>query len=115
MNPAAALRAFARSPGLTAVAVLMLTLGIGASTTLFTVVYGVLLRPLPYREADRLVIVRAEQDFDGARQPVRAFFPSPAVEAWPPTSSLEQIAFLSASVGALAERRAAQGKRQSTH
>jgi putative ABC transport system permease protein len=102
MNLAAALRAFTRSPGFTAVAVLMLTLGIGASTTLFSVVYGVLLKPLPYRDADRLVIVRAEQDFDGARQPVRAFFPTPAVEAWPTTAALERVAFFSASVGALA-------------
>lgn len=108
MTIAAALRAFTRSPGFAAVVVLMLTLGIGASTTLFSVVYGLLLKPLPYRDADRLVIVRAEQDFDGAHQPARAFFPTPAVEAWPTTTSLERVAFFSASVGALAGTQAAE-------
>ncbi|HWI19876.1 MAG TPA: ABC transporter permease [Vicinamibacterales bacterium] len=108
MTIAAALRAFTRSPGFAVVVVMMLTLGIGTSTALFGVLYGVLLKPLPYRDADRLVIVRAEQDFDGARQPVRAFFPTPAVEAWPTTTSLERVAFFSASVGALAGTQAAE-------
>ncbi len=108
MAIAAAVRTFTRSPGFAVVVVMMLTLGIGTSTTLFSVLYGVLLKPLPYRDADRLVIVRAEQDFDGARQPVRAFFPTPAVEAWPTTTSLERVAFFSASVGALAGTQAAE-------
>jgi putative ABC transport system permease protein len=64
-----ALRTLANSPGFTAVALLTLTLGIGASAAIFSVAYGVLHRPLPYRDPAALVLVSAKRDFAGERRP----------------------------------------------
>src|SRR5262245_37129806 len=55
-----ALRMMVKAPGWTAVLAITLALGIGASTTIFSVVSSVLLRPLPYEQPDRLVRVYTE-------------------------------------------------------
>ena len=53
-----AIRLLLKRPGFAAVAILTLALGIGATTAIFTVVNAVLLSPLPFRDAERLVEVR---------------------------------------------------------
>lgn len=63
------LRTLSRNPGFTVVVVLTLALGIGANTAIFSYVDGVLMKPLPYPDPDRLVMLW-EQRPDGGRNGV---------------------------------------------
>jgi putative ABC transport system permease protein len=68
------LRTFSSQPAFTAIALLTIALGIGATTLVFSVVYRSLLAPLPYPDADRLMIVRASiPDYDDLRAATDVF------------------------------------------
>jgi len=79
-----ALRQLRKNPGFTVVAIFTLALGIGATTAIFSVVYGVLLRPLPYPAPNRIVAIfevnskgrparLADPNFDDFRDQSRSF------------------------------------------
>jgi putative ABC transport system permease protein len=72
------LRVLRKNPGFTAVAVLTLTLGIGATTAIFSVVDAVLLRALPYQNANRLVSLYEDRGRTGF--PRREFTPANYVD-----------------------------------
>jgi len=60
-----ALRGFARNRGFTTAVILTMALGIGANAAIFSVVHGVLLRPLPYADGDQLLILRQQRPLVG--------------------------------------------------
>ena len=94
-----AVRTLARHPGVAALAVTALALGIGSATAIFSVVDGVLLRPLPYPEPDRIAIVYqvfpsggkgsfSEPNYEDLRQQDRSFAGLAEYAVWPESVSV---------------------------
>ena len=67
------LRSLAKAPGFTAIAVLTLALGIGATTAIFSVVNAVLLRPLPYPDAERVLMVWMDNRRQGIGEDIHSW------------------------------------------
>jgi putative ABC transport system permease protein len=97
-----AARGFAKNPGVTAIMVFTLVLAIGATTAIFSVVYGVLLGPLPYAGADRIMAISevnphgrpsrlADPNFDDFRDQNHSFQSIAKYSAYPvPVSGAAQ-------------------------
>ena len=88
-------RTLVKQPGFAAAAILTLALATGATTAIFSVVNGVLLRPLPFDDPDRLVQVFGRnwrEERPGAPDPVRAPISSQELEAYAASASFEGLA-----------------------
>jgi putative ABC transport system permease protein len=89
-----AFRLALNAPGFALAAILTLAFGVGANVAMFSIVYGVLLRPLPYQDADRLVVVRAEADYAGTHRAVPVFVQPGELKTWArPFDSIASTAF----------------------
>jgi len=71
-----------RTPAFSAAALSTLALAIGANTAIFSVVDQLLIRPLAYREAGRLVVIDATRDYEGTPRPGHVYWPLDAAERW---------------------------------
>jgi putative ABC transport system permease protein len=97
-----ALRSVARSPGYATIAVLTLALGIGATTAIFSAVNGVLMRPLPYPDDGRLMMLWYNNVSEGIERDVASY---PMFEDWRATASFRVVAgFTSSSATFTGER-----------
>jgi len=92
------LRSLRKNPGFTVLAVTVLALGIGANTAIFSVVNAVLLRPLGYRDPDRIVTLTTAWEPGGERKGPWRFVSLPDFEDWRAQSSaFDAMAFYNAT------------------
>ena len=93
-------RTLRKAPGFSLSVVMTFALGIGANAAIFSVVYGVLLRPLPYRESSSVVVVQGRDRLTGRVSP--AGFSGPDLNDWKQRADFfESIALCSRTVFAL--------------
>ncbi len=87
-----AIRMLLKQPGFSAIAALTLALGIGATSAVFTLIYGVLLTPPPYRDPGRLVLLPAARTDNGKLDPDRGWPSAQWLEWQSQAKSFESIA-----------------------
>jgi putative ABC transport system permease protein len=87
-----AFRQLRRNPGFAATAIAMLALGIGLNTAIFSVTYGVLWRPLPYPDADRLVIISSAQQTEKGPRTFANWSPASYEALRPRVDALDDLA-----------------------
>lgn len=75
-------RMLVRSPGFTLAATATLALGIGANVAMFSILYAVVLKPLPYLNPDDLVLIQAETAVTGTRRPLAMTVRLSQFDAW---------------------------------
>jgi predicted permease len=90
-----AIRTLAKRPGFTAVCVLTLALGIGATTAIFSAINGVVLKPLPYPEDERLVMLWYNNVAEGIERDVTSY---PTFQDWQAAESFQSVAGYTSTV-----------------
>jgi putative ABC transport system permease protein len=99
-----ACRTFAKHPGFTLAAALTLALGIGANVAMFSILYAVVLKPLPYQDPDALVLLQGETAVTGTRRPLAMSVRLSEFDAWKKAQTFERPALYTRGAHALSTR-----------